>query len=201
MCWVIISVYLWILCCVRDVYADFNFGPQLFAEEVWSPVMWRMRLIYFTKDLVWHLLLHWAENFAPTSQIQLHCCTFAPLGTFHHMNWSWLVTVSRMMLFVERGQELLLACSMKQGDMAHMILCLRKLNLTLRCLHLLKCWPCWKRILIWHQCLRVEHDSKDSTQLVFLTWTQVHSTLNNLDGWITLEAFQVSEAMLQLAAT
>jgi len=97
MCWVIISVYLWILCCVRDVYADFNFGPQLFAEEVWSPVMWRMRLIYFTKDLVWHLLLHWAENFAPTSQIQLHCCTFAPLGTFHHMNWSWLVTVSRMM--------------------------------------------------------------------------------------------------------
>ena len=45
----------------------------------------------------WHLILHWAEHFVPISQIQLHCFTFAPLGKFHHMKWSWLVTVSRMM--------------------------------------------------------------------------------------------------------
>ena len=45
----------------------------------------------------WSSLLHWVENFAPISQIQLHYFTYAPLGTFHHTKWSWSATVSRMM--------------------------------------------------------------------------------------------------------
>uniref|UniRef100_A0A0A9D6G3 Uncharacterized protein n=1 Tax=Arundo donax TaxID=35708 RepID=A0A0A9D6G3_ARUDO len=87
-----------------------------------------------------------------------------------------------MMLFVESGQELLLVCSMKQGDMVPTIICLKTLDLISRCLHLPKYSPFWKSTLIWHQCLlRVEYDRKVLINLS-PNVKSAPNTLNNMDG-------------------